>query len=371
MDPSACGVPCTSKDAKIGENDSNHENDSEDNHRSIVGSVAGLFSVEESCVNQSSESPSCASSTSLVMTGKVDALETMIKRFFVDVSNQMSEIEGIDLTIWGYQILGQGLQAFALEEDVDDEGKKTTMPLDGAGDACNGGSANEDGLEMEDTCDDVSSSGSSKSISSSSSVTDSEDSDEEYTDVKRSGGSSSSSTSSSSSNSSSSSSLSSSSSSASSSSSSPLSAKGTSSRSSSAISLVPANSKKRKASGPSNNPSSDVNKGVKAMAIPKKILQQVGHPTHKSPTEKKASTGPHLGAKRQKKGIPVQPSLNSATQPRTKTAPSVKGCLSKRDSVSLPPSSRSSGGSRSSSCNSSSCNSSSSSSSSSSCSDSE
>ena len=74
-----------------------------------LGQVAGLFSIKIA----NGIPPSKAAK----QMQQVDELEALIKSFFLDVSAKMSSIDTLDLTIWGYQILGQGLEAFALETD--------------------------------------------------------------------------------------------------------------------------------------------------------------------------------------------------------------------------------------------------------------
>ena len=41
-----------------------------------------------------------------------------VKKFFGEIEESMRSIEGIDMTIWGYQILGQGLRSFVLDDEA-------------------------------------------------------------------------------------------------------------------------------------------------------------------------------------------------------------------------------------------------------------
>lgn len=47
---------------------------------------------------------------------KIEALERKVKEFFVQVDDSMKDMEGIDLTMRGYSILGQGLWEFVINQ---------------------------------------------------------------------------------------------------------------------------------------------------------------------------------------------------------------------------------------------------------------
>ena len=66
---------------------------------------------------------------------KLEAMESRVKAFFEEVASCINEIECIDLTLKGFQILGQGLQAFALDnaEDAKVQGGEGKGSDDGAG----------------------------------------------------------------------------------------------------------------------------------------------------------------------------------------------------------------------------------------------
>jgi hypothetical protein len=53
----------------------------------------------------------------LIGMKKLEAMESRVKAFFEEVASCMNEIECINLTLKGFQILGQGLQAFALDDN--------------------------------------------------------------------------------------------------------------------------------------------------------------------------------------------------------------------------------------------------------------
>jgi hypothetical protein len=76
------------------------------------GTVAGLFEI---AVNSGGMTP-----VDHENVAKIDKLELFIKNFFKDVSKRMSEIDGIEFTKWGCQVIGIGLQGFALEDGSGD-----------------------------------------------------------------------------------------------------------------------------------------------------------------------------------------------------------------------------------------------------------
>jgi hypothetical protein len=92
-----------------------------------TGSVAGLLKMK-----YRQESESTASEDML----KVDAMEAKVKALFEDVATCINEVQGADLTMKGFQVLGNGLRVFALLDDSEDGREKK----DGSTDDEEGGS---------------------------------------------------------------------------------------------------------------------------------------------------------------------------------------------------------------------------------------
>jgi hypothetical protein len=101
----------------------------------FTGSVAGLLKMK-----QSRGSEHDASKDML----KIEAMEGRVKSLFEDVATCINEVQGADLTIKGFKVLGCGLQLFALRDDSaegeeegedDEEQQEGTCKQEGKGSA--------------------------------------------------------------------------------------------------------------------------------------------------------------------------------------------------------------------------------------------
>jgi hypothetical protein len=129
------------------------------------GTTAGLFKLKYSRQGPSSEVGD--------KKEKIEALERKVKEFFVQVDDSMKDMEGIDLTMRGYSVLGQGLWEFVINQK---DG--------GAQEADSSSSSSDEDYDEKSSCEDSSSEGEdeddgSSSGSSDSSLASSDDCEEE------------------------------------------------------------------------------------------------------------------------------------------------------------------------------------------------
>lgn len=84
----------------------------------VLESDKGLFSAKVKVEGTHPESKR----RKLAVRQKLDDLEMFIANFYKDVCHRMGDIRHIDLTMWGFQVLGAGLKQFVSSGDDDSEG---------------------------------------------------------------------------------------------------------------------------------------------------------------------------------------------------------------------------------------------------------
>ena len=110
---------------------------------------------------------------------KIEALERKVKEFFVQVDDSMKDMEGIDLTMRGYSILGQGLWEFVINQ-ADGNAREADISSSSSDEDYDEKSSCEESSSEGEEEDDGSSSGSSdSSLASSDDCEEEEDGEEE------------------------------------------------------------------------------------------------------------------------------------------------------------------------------------------------
>ena len=132
---------------------------SSDDERLITGKVAGLFHVRADRNAPKEETQQAVR--------RMNKLEDKVVTFFTDLSNEMSKISAIDFTDKGFQVVGEGLQAFVLMNE-----SSSSQPRSPDEEECD--ADDDDGASSSYSSSSDSYSG-SKSLSSSSSSSDDED----------------------------------------------------------------------------------------------------------------------------------------------------------------------------------------------------
>ncbi len=103
----------------------------------MLESDKGLFSAKVKVAGTQPE----AKRRKVAVRQKLDDLEMFIANFYKDVCHRMGDIRHIDLTMWGFQVLGAGLKQFVSSGDDDsvDAGSYKQLEDEVGGSKCKAG----------------------------------------------------------------------------------------------------------------------------------------------------------------------------------------------------------------------------------------